>query len=473
MLLLTLLSYALALWLGTFLLIRDGTRSASRLAGLGLIVYGLALAGLLLAGQSSGEAARLLARFANPLFFLPAILWAGTLSHLLPEDAPWREIFVRGWNRALPFVVVIFYGLAAGTGWIFDGIGGVQPTGYLVAGLVALLPLIEVLLLLGMGLRRAGPRPQVGLLLVALIFFSLSATLLVLPTAWLPRGWLLLGMGMDLLLLGIAVAALDAFQEGESWLPGLLRSLSAALLYAVIFATPVAISGATAAGFTPALVALLLVIVSLAVLAPTLDGPVQSLLDRLAYARFPRLRRVQAELRTEAQRQSRVADSPSMAALDPDEFARLTRRALSHFGNLPKLATSPLTQLAGVERRLAGAGLTDSTLERAAILKTLLAESIDRLAPPGNNSVGGNGNRPAAAFSSTEEWRHFNALYYPYVAGLRPYSRRAAHDALSPAEEAALEWLRVAVPERTLYNWQKDAAALVAQDLREREGRKG
>ncbi|MBI3957508.1 MAG: hypothetical protein HY328_01770 [Chloroflexi bacterium] len=463
--LLSLLAYALALWLGTFLLVRDGARPAPCLAGLGLIAYGLALAGTLLAGQSSAETARLLVRFANPLFFLPAILWAGTLSHLLPEDAPWRELFVRGWNWALPFVLLIFYGLAVGTGWVFDGTGAVQPTGYLLAGLAALLPLIEVLILLGVGLLRAGPRRHVGLLLVALLFFSLSATLLVLPTAWLPRAWLLLGMGVDLLLLGIGVAALDAFQEGEAWLPGLLRSLSAAFLYALIFATPVAITGATATGFGPALVALLLVIVTLAVLAPTLDTPVQIVLDRLAYARFPRLRRVQAELRIEAQRQVRVADNPSVAALDADEFARLTRRALSHFGNLPKLATSPLTQLRAVESRLAEAGLEGSTLERAAILKSLLAESIDRLAPPGSNGVD-----PAALFSSTEEWRHFNALYYPYVAGLRPYSRRAAHDHLPPAEEAALEWLRVAVPERTLYNWQKDAAALVAQDLREREG---
>jgi len=456
MLLSSLAAYALALWLGTFLLVRDGARPAPRLAG------------LLLAEQSDDATSRLLARFANPLFFLPAILWAGTLSHLLPEDAPWRELFVRGWNWALPAVAVIFYGLAAGTEWVFDGNGGAQPTGYWIAGLVALLPLIEALLLLGVGLLRSGPRGEMGLLLVALLFFSLSATLLVLPTAWLPRSWLLLGMGMDLLLLGVAVASLDAFQEGEVWLPGLLRSLSAAFLYTLIFATPVAITGATATGFGPALVALLLVIVSLAVLTPTLDLPVQNLLDRLAYARFPRLRRAQADLRTEAQRQVRVIESSSVAMLPPDEFARLTRRALGHFGNLPKLATSPLTQLRAVESRLAATGLEGSTLERAAILKTLLAESIDRLAPPGSNGAG-----PAASFSSTEEWRHFNALYYPYVAGLRPYSRRAAHDRLPPAEEAALEWLRVAVPERTLYNWQKDAAALVAQDLREREGRRG
>ncbi len=324
--------------------------------------------------------------------------------------------------------------------------------------------MIEVFFLMGVGILRAGPRNQIGLLLLALLFFSLSATLLVLPTAWLPRSWLLLGMGVDLLLLGVAVAALDAFQEGEAWLPGLFRSFSAAFLYALIFATPVWLTGVSSAGFGSALVGLLLAIVALAVLTPTLDTPVQALLDRLAYVRFPRLRHVHAELRTEAQRQERVVGRPSAAEISPDEFSRLTRRALSHFGNLPKLATSPLTQLNQVAQRLAAAGGTDSTLERAAILKSLLAESIGRLAPPDTN-----GNGTAATFYSTEEWRHFNALYYPYVAGLRPYSRRATHDALPPAEEAALDWFRVAVPERTLYNWQKDAAALVAQDLKERE----
>lgn len=458
MLFLTLIAYALALWLGAFLLIRDGARPAPRLAGLGLIAYAPALIGMYLPGQEE------LSRLTSPLFFLPAILWAGALSHLLPEDAPWREAFVRGWNWSLPIVVGVFYGLAVGTEWIFAADGAIQPTGYWVAGLIALLPLIEVLLLWSVGLMRAGPRRQMGLLLVALLFFTLSATLLVLPTDWLPRPWLLLGMGFDLLLLGVAVAALDAFQEGEAWLPGLLRSLSGAALYALIFATPIALTGLWSVGFTAPLTALLMVIVSLAVLVPTLDSSLQSLLDRLAYAHFPRLRRVQADLRDEARRQERVNEELERIDADPEEFARLTRRALSHFGNLPRLATSPLTHLGQVEARLAAEGLADSTLERAAILKTLLAESIERLAPPGN------GDDPAAAFSSTEEWRHFNALYYPYVAGLRPYSRRAAHDDLSPAEAAALEWFRVAVPERTLYNWQKDAAALVARDLGEREG---
>ena len=70
-------------------------------------------------------------------------------------------------------------------------------------------------------------------------------------------------------------------------------------------------------------------------------------------------------------------------------------------------------------------------------------------------------------FGLTEEWRFHNA---PYIAGLKPYSRRIdyADNGLNEVEKEALEWFRTYVPERTLYNWQNSAAQLVAQDLRER-----
>jgi hypothetical protein len=96
-------------------------------------------------------------------------------------------------------------------------------------------------------------------------------------------------------------------------------------------------------------------------------------------------------------------------------------------------------------------------LERAAVLKTLLAESIARLKPLTGED-----------FGASDEWRYYNALYFPYVAGLKPYSRRTLHDdGLAPAEQAALDWFQAQVPERTLHNWQNAAARLVAQDLRE------
>ena len=72
-----------------------------------------------------------------------------------------------------------------------------------------------------------------------------------------------------------------------------------------------------------------------------------------------------------------------------------------------------------------------------------------------------------AAAEQSDEWRHYNALYFPYIAGLKPYSRRLPHDRLDPPAQLALEWFQATVPERTLYNWQNAAAKLVAQDLRE------
>jgi hypothetical protein len=71
-------------------------------------------------------------------------------------------------------------------------------------------------------------------------------------------------------------------------------------------------------------------------------------------------------------------------------------------------------------------------------------------------------------YGTTDEWRHFNALYFPYVLGLKPYRRQLNVAEVDTAVLPIIEWFRSQVPERTLYNWQTKAAQLVAQDLRER-----
>ena len=116
-------------------------------------------------------------------------------------------------------------------------------------------------------------------------------------------------------------------------------------------------------------------------------------------------------MRAAASALPRAAERPDLAALDEAEFAHLTRRALSHFGDLPRLAASPLTGLPLIDERLAVRGAGDDALERAAELKGLLAESIARLKP-----------RAGGDFGTSDEWRHYNALYFPYVAGLKPYA---------------------------------------------------
>ena len=129
-----------------------------------------------------------------------------------------------------------------------------------------------------------------------------------------------------------------------------------------------------------------------------------------------------------------------------EQFTRLTRRALSNLGDLPKLAKSPLVNLPGIEGT--------NPLDRAHALRSLLIKSIQKLKP-----------QSEARFGTTDEWRYYNALYFPYVLGLKPYTRRLDFNSLDESSRAALDWFQASVPERTLHNWQNAAAQLIAEDL--------
>ena len=133
--------------------------------------------------------------------------------------------------------------------------------------------------------------------------------------------------------------------------------------------------------------------------------------------------------------------------MSEEQFTRLTRRALSHLGDLPKLATSPLVNLPHIQ----GA----HSLDRAQALKSMLIRSIQKLKPLSD-----------AKFGTTDEWRYYNSVYFPYVLGLKPYTRRTDHASLDEISRLALDWFQTAVPERTLRNWQNAAARLIADDIR-------
>jgi len=301
--------------------------------------------------------------------------------------------------------------------------------------------------------RTIRPQPTLGLLLAATLFFTLGLGLLLVPFGWLPRSWALLAIGGDLVLLDIAIAGFDAFDEGETLLADITRSFVAALLAALLFGLQVVLV-ILASGATFAMLALLLTTVAAAITLTIFADLLQSALDQLVFARSPWLRRARDDARAAASALPRLDADLDLAQINAAEFARLTRRALSHYGDLPRLAANPLTRLPQIERRLARRGALSDILEPATELKALLAESVARLKP-----------RSRGDFGTSDEWRHYNALYFPYIAGLKPYSRRASHDRLDPAAQQALEWFQATVPERTLYNWQSAAAKLVAQDL--------
>ncbi|MBI3167041.1 MAG: hypothetical protein HYZ22_01075 [Chloroflexi bacterium] len=398
--------FGFTLWLGAYLLARSTHKQTVQFTGWGLIAYALALAIYILFQQ-----------FILIILLIPALLWIGAALYLLPEEDPKRSILIRTWAvTAIPLAI-----LTQVNAWF------------------AVFIILALILCAGMVVRlalRSQFKNTYALLAVITLFVTLSSGLLILPLNWLPLNWGFVLLGFDLLFLGITITALDAFDEGETIRAHLVRSLvsniyySGALLLIASFFNP-----------TPSLLVALL---TFGILTQTFSNAIQKGLDALT---------LPAHINDERETLRQTADAlPLLSALEPDsaneeQFTRLTRRALSHLGDLPKLATSPLVNLPAVQGT--------NPLDRAHSLKSLLVQSIQKLKPQTDSS-----------FDTSDAWRYYNAIYFPYVLGLKPYTRRADMSTLDETSRAALDWFQTTVPERTLHNWQNTAAKLIAEDLR-------
>lgn len=438
---------ALSWWLGLYLLARDIHKAPLRRAGAGLLAYALVLMCDMLSTVGTYEARSVLGRMAVLLIVVPALCWSGALLALLPDEVRFRDRLERWWRWGvvpvnLLLAVAAFVGVLDTRGFV--GVGG---------GLVALALTGAFVVLLWVH-RTVQPSPVRQMLVVATLFFGLGLGLLVAPFGWLPRLLVLLAIGMDLMLLGLAVAIWDAFDEGQTLRHEMVRSVIGATGAALLFGGQVLLAmrlTRTPDGLMP----LLFTTVGAAIGAHVFNLPLQRWLDGLAFRDALVLQDARADLLTAVEVVPRTHEALDPLTLDDDEFARLTRRALSHYSDLPRLASNPLTQLPTVLQRLTVRGAPNHPLERAAELRALLNESIARLRPQGD-----------MPFGTTEAWRHYNALYFPYVVGLRPYRRRAIHGELDPVERQAFDWFATMIPERTLHNWQNAAARLVAEDIR-------
>jgi hypothetical protein len=250
-----------------------------------------------------------------------------------------------------------------------------------------------------------------GLLLAVTLIYALGISFVIFPLAqpeWV--SWL---MTTAALLMGMSVAYLDAAENGEAFWPHVARSFDYTFFTALLFGGQIALAMFFSGGVTFHMMLLLLTIITTAVFIQAFAAHFQTFVDRIAFFNAPQVRATRAALRVAAEAAPRVNTNLNLEQLDRDEFARLTRRALSHMGDLPKLANSPLTRLPLVEARLIEQDTQLSTLTRAAELKVVLTESIERLRPPLEEVA-----------RTTDEWRHYNALYVPYVLGLKPYRQR-------------------------------------------------
>lgn len=297
------------------------------------------------------------------------------------------------------------------------------------------------------------------LMLVGSLLFSLWLIIIFFPFG-VTTFWSILGICAILWLLGSTAVFTITHDQQEAFWPDFVRSFDYAFFMALLFGGQIGLVMAWATGVNFVMLNLLFGVVATAVFVQAFAMRFASFVDQIAFFTFPAIRQERAALRASSDAVARVDPTLDLLDMPQEAFIKLTRRTLSEMGNLPKLTANPLTQLPLIQTRLAEKGTPIHTLAQANELKQLLRESIERMKPYGDDE-----------FGTTDEWRHYNALYFPYVVGIRPYRRYATSDNLTPAERDALAWFRAEVPPRTLYNWQNAAAKLIARDLRERSVR--
>ncbi len=440
--------FTLSWWLGLYLLARDPRKPVLVLAAIGLCGFASVVA-LDAVRVVSAAHAGVLSQIEIYLVAVPGVAWFAVVLELARPPETWR-----GRATELTLIAVVAAATLVGAG-MAGSVEGPLRAGHWV--MFAVISASTLGALVATVRRRSQPVSVVGVVVVATLFFALGNAVLIIPRGLVPSWLALASTGFDVLLLGVAVALWDAFDEGQALRADMLRSFAGTVVVAVLFGGQALLGMAVTGGDGPARTALTVLLFSslaIAIAINVLADPLAGLLDRLAFSRSPALRADRAALRsTEAALPLR---SPGpLDHLDDDTFARLTRRALGHYADLSKLVASPLTQLPVIDQRLAARGASDQPLERANELKALLADHIARLKP-----------RDGGEFGTTEQWRYYNSLYFPYVVGVRAYAQNATAAGLDPVARQAWQWFVTEVPQRSLHNWQNAAARLIAADLR-------
>jgi hypothetical protein len=416
-------AFALTWWLACYLLGRDPARAALQRAAAALAVYALAVAAWAIDPGST---------VAQVLLCVPALLWTGAAIGLLPGDALRSRGIALGWPAVSALFLVAVVAL--------PGIGR----------LLALVPLAGSLVLLWRARSRVRPPMLPVAVTVVAALYAVGLAGMLSPLDLGQPELVLAAIGLDLMVLGYLVAVADAVDAGERLHPDLRRSAVAAVATTLLIGGPAALTTLAAPDVT-AVAVLQFVLVGIAMTVIGLPGPVRRGLDRVAYLNDDRIRADRAALLLSADALPRRRERHRLIGTSEDEFVRLTRRALDDFGDLGRLLRSPLINLPTVDRRLTGP-MAEQPLARALELRAVLLESVARLKPDG-------------LFGTTEEWRHYNALYYICLIGVRPYERHPPTDGLDRDGRRALEWFRRYVPPSMLEVWRQEGARLVAQRL--------
>ncbi|KIL42467.1 hypothetical protein SD70_00745 [Gordoniibacillus kamchatkensis] len=441
-------------WLGLYMIYREARNLRVLLSGLCMLACAAGMAADLLFGYcydlpSGGN----LLRLQDYAYYLSLAGWYGALLSGSAESGSPRRVSWRVlWSFGLPLVTIL-----SGLGWMLTQ----DPDKYAAAFHAVVL--ISLLFIAAGSIRevrfhQAGIGiPGCFILFMPLIVYTGFVTA---SFAW-PFGSLhrlqFFLYGLSLIPSAIRLMIGEIRKQGESWLPDFFRSLDYSLFFTLLFSGQVAVAIIWGGELNFRTLLLLMASVAISIAFQVYSYPIRSLLDNIAFATFPNLLNRRAELRIVEIAQVRIDEETAPEQISDEELFQYIRRALSHLGNLQKLASNPLTRLTVIERRLKERGAPDGVLERAVELKNLLTETILQMKP-----------NPDKLFDTADDWRFFNALYFPYVIGIKPYSIRYADERLDAHAKHALDWFRTCVPERTCYNWQNAGARLISLHIKEK-----
>jgi hypothetical protein len=272
--------FTLSGWLGLYLLSRDPRKPVLALAALGLCGFALVVA-LDAVRTAAVSHSALLSQLEIYLVALPGVAWFAVLVELSRPCDHWRartrELLLVGSVGAL----TLFGATLAGS-----------VDGPLRAGHVLMFAVISISTLGAMFaalLRRtAQPVPVAGVIVVATLFFALSNAILIIPLGLLPSWLALASTGFDVLLLGVAVALWDAFDEGQALRADMLRSFVGCSAVATLFGGQVLIGLALTRDEPTAqtsLTVLLFTTLAIAIAVQMLADPLAGVLDRLAFSK--------------------------------------------------------------------------------------------------------------------------------------------------------------------------------------------
>jgi hypothetical protein len=279
--------FTLSGWLGLYLLARDPRKPVLALAAIGLCGFALVVA---LDAVRTASAAHTgpLSRLEIYLVALPGVAWFAVLVELSRPCDHWRartrELLLVGAVGAL----TLFGAMMAGS-----VNGPLRPGHVLMFAVISTSTLSAMVAAL---LRPAQPVPVgrsgLGVVIVATLFFALGNAILIIPLGLLPSWLALASTGFDVLLLGVAVALWDAFDEGQALRADMLRSFTGSVAVAVLFGGQ-ALIGLAVIRNEPtaqtALTVLLFTSLAIAITVQVLADPLAGVLDRLAFSRSPTL----------------------------------------------------------------------------------------------------------------------------------------------------------------------------------------